>query len=226
MVSSRSATERMRSGRPAALLIAASRMAASASKVSMKSAVAISFGPIGTSALAPIIRSGTGALGSTCFWKLLGSEERGSGQAAGGAAVAWASLMQDSGSLEAGQRIEPRAPGVLPGQLADPLVEEEIARQPGNRRRPAQTQGGELRHHAGVVGRQLHRLAQRAYRLLLVASHHQRAREVHQSLGGLQSPAQGFLAEADPPLAIALHQHQRQAIIGEHPGIVQVAAPA
>src|ERR1700674_3717512 len=151
MVSSRSATESMRSGSPAALFAAASRMAGSSSKVSMKSAVAISFGPIGTSALAPIIRSGTGALGSTCFWKLLGSAERGTGHAAGGAAVAWASLMRDSGSLGTIQRVQPRAPGVLPGQLADPLVEEEIAWQPGNRRRPAQTQGGELRHHARVV---------------------------------------------------------------------------
>src|SRR5205814_6741913 len=183
MVSSRSATERMRSGSPAALLVAASRMAASASKVSMKSAVAISFGPIGTSALAPIIRSGTGALGSTCFWKLLGSAERGTGQAAGGAAMAWASLIRDSGSIGAGQRIEPGPLGVLPGQLADPLVEEEFARQPGNRRRPAQAQRRELHHHAGVVGRKLHCLAQRAYRLLLVACHHQRAREVHQGLG-------------------------------------------
>ena len=37
----------------------------------------ISFGPIGTSALAPIIRSGVGALGSTCFWKLAGTAESG-----------------------------------------------------------------------------------------------------------------------------------------------------
>src|SRR4030081_2671906 len=117
----------MRSGRPAALLIAASPMATSASKVSMNSAVAISFGPIGTNALAPIIRSGTGALGSTCFWKLLGSAERSTGHAAGGAAVPGASPIWDSGSIGAGQRMEPRPPGVLPGQLADPLVEEEIA---------------------------------------------------------------------------------------------------
>ena len=105
MVSSRSATERIRSGRPSALFAAASRTAASASKVSMKSAVAISFGPIGTSALAPIIRSGTGALGSTCFWKLVGSAASASGHSAAGAP--WvASLICRSfyGARESGSR--------------------------------------------------------------------------------------------------------------------------
>ncbi len=60
----------------------------------MKSAVIISLGPIGTSALAPIIRRGTGALGSTCFWKLAGSAERATGQA--GACGVWvASLIEE-----------------------------------------------------------------------------------------------------------------------------------
>ena len=52
----------------------------------MKSAVVISLGPIGTKAFAPIIRSGTGAFGSTCFWKLLESASRGSGQTGAGGA--------------------------------------------------------------------------------------------------------------------------------------------
>src|SRR4051794_19510665 len=38
-----------------------------AAAVRMNSAVAISFGAIGTIAFAPIIRSGVGAFGSTCF---------------------------------------------------------------------------------------------------------------------------------------------------------------
>ena len=86
----------MRSGSAAAVFTAVSRTPGSASKVSMKSAVLISLGPIGTSALAPIIRSGTGALGSTCFWKFAGTADSGSGHAGEGCAAAGvASLMAD-----------------------------------------------------------------------------------------------------------------------------------
>ena len=84
----------MRSASPAALFAAVSRTFASESNVSMKSAVAISLGPIGTRALAPIIRSGTGALGSTCFWKLVGSAESATGQGGGGGAAAASVMLQ------------------------------------------------------------------------------------------------------------------------------------
>src|SRR5438132_6530511 len=97
----------MRSGSAAAVLTAVSRTAGSASKVSMKSAVLISLGPIGTSALAPIIRSGTGALGSTCFWKLAGSAERGTGQAAAwGTSLASliGAILTDQGTRLSGSR--------------------------------------------------------------------------------------------------------------------------
>ena len=77
----------MRSGKLAAFFVAASRTAASASNVSMNSAVAMSFGDIGTRPLAPIRRKGIGALGSTCFWKFAGSTSSGNGQD-GGAATA------------------------------------------------------------------------------------------------------------------------------------------
>src|SRR5207248_8022131 len=43
----------------------------------------MSLGPMGTSALAPIMRSGTGAFGSTCFWKFVGRTSSGSGHADG-----------------------------------------------------------------------------------------------------------------------------------------------
>ena len=117
------------------------------------------------------------------------------------------------------------APGELPGELADPLVEEEASRQPGDGRRPAQAQGGELGRHPWVVGRQLHRLAQRAHCLLLVPRHHQRARQVDQRLRGLQTSAQRFLAEPDSALAIALDQHQREPVVGEHARVVEVSPP-
>src|SRR5438105_11664184 len=91
----------MRSGSPAAFFTAVSRTPASASKVSMNSAVAMSLGPIGTRALAPIMRSGAGALGSTCFWKFAGRTSSGSGQAAG----AVASLMEATLSRGRRQRL-------------------------------------------------------------------------------------------------------------------------
>src|SRR5512140_2181374 len=121
----------MRSGSAAALFTAVSRTAASGSKVSMNSAVAISFGPIGTSALAPIIRSGTGAFGSTCFWKFEGSAESGTGHP-GTVDEAEPSLMDSilAPSGRVGVRIAVVAPGPPPGELAHPLVEEEGARQP------------------------------------------------------------------------------------------------
>src|SRR5690348_386403 len=144
----------MRSGSAAALLVAVSRTDASGSKVSMKRAVAISFGPIGTSALAPIIRSGTGALGSTCFWKLAGSAESGTGQA-DAAAETDSSLMEAivPPSARVRVRIAVVAPGPPPGEHSDPLVEEEDARQPGDGRRPAQPQRHELRGDARIVRR-------------------------------------------------------------------------
>src|SRR3954468_237337 len=225
MVSSRSATERIRSGSPEALFAAASRTAASASKVSMNSAVAISFGAIGTMAFAPIIRSGVGAFGSTCFWKFVGSAEIGTGQGAGAAAGSWASLIGRPASLRPGERVEARLAGVLPRQFPDPFVEEEGAGQPGDRRRPPQSERGELGAHAWIVRRELHGLAQGADRVLLVARHHQRARQVHQRLGGLQPAAQRLLAEADAALPISFDQHQRQAVVREDARIVQVAPP-
>src|SRR5438067_1709712 len=104
---------------------------------------------MGTNALAPIIRSGAGAFGSTCFWKFAGSAESGTGQ--DGASGAWASLISAAPSaLDLGERIQLGAPGELPGELADPLVEEEASRQPGDGRRPAQAQGGELGRHPWV----------------------------------------------------------------------------
>src|SRR5438034_4803925 len=54
-------------------------------------------------------------------------------------------------------------------QLSQPLVQEEVAGQPGNRRRAAQAEGEELVAHARVVRHQLHRAVERADRLLLVA---------------------------------------------------------
>src|SRR5438132_3196965 len=216
----------MRSGSAAAVLTAVSRTAGSASKVSMKSAVLISLGPIGTSALAPIIRSGTGALGSTCFWKLAGSAERGTGQAAAwGTSVASLIGADSNRSGHAVERIEAVSPRPLPGQLAEELVEPEVARQPRDRRRPAQAERGEFLADARVVRRQLHRLAQRAHRLLLVARHDQRLGEVDQRLGRLQSAPQRLLAEADAALAIAFDQDQRQTVVGEDTRVVQVATP-
>src|SRR6267143_3165079 len=202
----------MRSGSPAALFAAVSRTFASASKVSMNRAVAMSLGPIGTRALAPIMRSGTGAFGSTCFWKFAGSTSSGSGQ--GGCAIASAMRLDLPGLprrqrlglrsgvrlvLEGERRIEALA-GHLPGQLSQPLVEEEIAGQPGNRRRPAQAEGEELVAHARIAGRQLQRAMQRPDRLLLVAGHHQRLGQVDQHLGGRGPAPDRLLAEADAAL--------------------------
>src|SRR5438105_7663584 len=144
----------MRSGRPAAFFAAASRTPASTSKVSMNSAVAMSLGDIGTRPLAPIMRSGMGAFGSTCFWKFAGSTSSGNGHE--GCAGVTASLMEARLAglprrqrlragfvfgrvLERERRIEPPS-GHPPGQLAEPSVEEEIARQPRDGRRAAETE--------------------------------------------------------------------------------------
>jgi hypothetical protein len=162
--------------------------------------------------LAPIIRSGTGALGSTCFWKLVGSADNGTGQAA-----AW--------ELAGASLIAAVPPRPLPGQLAEELVEPEVARQPRDRRRPPQAERGELLAHPRIVGGQLHRLAQSAHCLLLVAGDHQRLGEVDQRLGALQAAPQRLLAEADAALPVALDQHQREAVVRQHARVVQVPPP-
>src|SRR6267143_6201533 len=182
----------MRSGSPAALFAAVSRTFASASNVSMKRAVAMSLGPIGTRAFAPIIRRGAGACGSTCFWKFAGSTSSCSGQVAGAVASPMPSLLS---GLARRERLRPRLrvrevlegkrriealPGHLPAQLAEPLVEEEVAGQPGDRRRTAQAEGEELVADARIGGSQLHRPLQGPHRLLLVAGHHQGLGQVDQ----------------------------------------------
>src|SRR5438105_11479598 len=133
------------------------------------------------------MRSGTGALGSTCFWKLVGSAESGSWHPAAGA-VWVASLMParfyPRRLRRARERIEPVPPRPPPGELAEPAVQPEVARQPRDGRWPPQPERGEFPPDARIVRRQLHRLAQRAHRLLLVARHHQRLGEVDQRLGG------------------------------------------
>src|SRR5437660_813174 len=134
----------MRSGSPAAFFTAVSRTPASASKVSMNSAVAMSLGPIGTRALAPIMRSGTGALGSTCFWKLVGRTSSGSGHVDGGAPCSVmvgnpnARLVGSSRLLALIALFFQRRPGRIepllrepPAQLSDPSVEKEAPGEPG-----------------------------------------------------------------------------------------------
>lgn len=81
------------SGSPAADLAAVSRTFCSASYVSMYSAPSMSEGLSGTSVFAAIIRSGTGAAGSTCLRMLGGKNSELNGHPAGAGGTGEAVVM-------------------------------------------------------------------------------------------------------------------------------------